>query len=169
MGWFSRLMDSFTRKKDAPLEGWPPGAYRFGPWGEVYVPRGTTSAGPFKRIEEYHDWVRRIESLEASNAANDKALGSANYSGRFPAANFMLGPREGREAAFIYAASRVFNARKGDDLYRNVGLFSGTYADISRLINYGEQEQIFEHRTYEQTIADFPDTPLKKAVMEKLS
>lgn len=151
------------------LPGWisVPGAYQSKP-GAWYVPYKGANAGPFTTPFEWYDYQRRVDARDANLTAHDTATAAIQYVGLFPARNFLLGVSEGAEAAFIYAAAMLYRDRGKGDLYRNAGLFSGTYADISRLVNYGEQEQIFLHKTYEQTVADFPATPLKRAVMAVL-
>lgn len=151
-------------------KSWPYGAYEFQP-GAWYVRHGSTNAGPFARPEEYWDWVRRVEIRDRNLEEADRATANTVYAGPFSAAALIHRPTEGREAAFIYAADCIaFEQGKGTEfIYRRSGLFSGMHADISRLINYGEQEQIFEHKSYAQTMADFPDTALGRAVRDALA
>ncbi len=141
--------------------GWPPGAYEFQP-GVYYVPYKGAHGGPFKEAKEAFVWMEAVDRRDKNldNWTNQEA--STVYVGMFPAINFIHGVSEGREAAFIYAASRL--CKDGNRFYRGGGLFSGSYNDISALINYGEQEQIYEHKSFEQTVADFPDTPVSQAV-----
>jgi hypothetical protein len=152
-------------------KGWPPGAYTFGPSKANYVSYKGAQAGPFTQLSEWHDWKRRVDQPDANMDAADQATAATNYTGRFPASNFIHGPNEGAEAAFIYAANRLYAQKHSDTEYihRRAGLFSGTDADINRLINYGEQEQIFLHKSFDDTVRDFPATPLKEAVMRALS
>jgi hypothetical protein len=114
--------------------------------------------------------MKRVDRSRANLEEEDRAQAAQVYEGQFPARNLILGPGEGREAAFVYAANCIaFEQGKGTErIHRGAGLFSGTDAEIRQLINYGEQEQILEHKSYAQTVADFPDTPLKQAVMKFL-
>lgn len=150
------------------FEGWPPGAYEFKP-GVFYFKHLSTNAGPFSKPEEAWAWIKAVEVRNANLEQVDRETANTKYEGLFPAKNFILGPGEGREAAFIYAANKQYWMNGNADtefIYRRAGLFSGMHADIARLINYGEQEQIYEHKNYQQTMNDFPDTPLKQAVMK---
>jgi hypothetical protein len=150
--------------------GWPPGTYEFVA-GAFYVPYKGSQGGPFKEPKEAFAWMKSVDQNLANGAANDKERDAQVFNGMFPAVNFMHGPGEGREAAFIYSANRLLQEGKGSqagNLYWDFGLFSGGRAAINGLINYGEQEQIYEHRSFAETYAAFPDTPVKQAIQAVL-
>ena len=164
---------AITEPVHEAAQGWPPGAYEFpakgsGNW---YVKHGVTNAGPFKVPAEYDAWVEAVKRRDASAHEADRMYANTVYQGMFPAGNFLHGPGEGAEAAFIYAANCLYMETHDDTeyIYRRAGLFSGTHADIARLINYGEQERIFTHKNYAQLVAEFPDTPVGRAVREALA
>jgi len=152
---------------------WPPGSYEFpaagsGSW---YVPIPGGTAGPFKRPEEYAEWVDAVKRRDKNLHEADRILANTYYEGPFPADSFIHGPGEGADAAFIYAASVIYrdsNDAKGKyntNLFHQAGLFSGYHAAISRLINYGEQEFIFTHMGVQQAVDSYPDNELKRAVL----
>lgn len=159
------------------VTAWPPGAYEFpapgsGTW---YVPVLATQAGPFRSPSEFDAWLTAAAQRDTNLAKWKEEFLAKAYTGQFPARNFIFGPGEGAEAAFIYAASRLYRGKEdaagrfNADMYRDCGLFSGGNLDIAALINYGEQEQLYLHKTYEQTVADFPDTPVGRAVRAVLA
>ena len=126
------------------------------------------------RYDEGHPAAQEhVVAKQALLAEVNKTPVSEQIVGKFPAVNFMLGPGEGREAAFLSAASQLFHLKWKTllvtHLYRKEGLFSGTPLEISALINYGEMEQAFEHKSIEQTYTDFPDTAVRRAVHELMS
>jgi hypothetical protein len=155
-------------------EGWPVGTYEFQP-GVYYVPYKGSNGGPFKEPKEAVAWMAAIDRNIANSQQNEQDWKDAVYRGTFPALNFIHGPQQGDEAAFIYAASRIYREmmdKRGifnSDMYRNEGLFTGTNNEIAQLINYGEQEQLYQHKTFAQTLVDFPDTPVGRAVREVLA
>jgi hypothetical protein len=148
--------------------GWPPGTYQFQP-GVFYTPYGGSQGGPFKEPKEAFAWIESIDRHNRNSKEDDQQSGAQVFVGLFPAANFILGPNEGAEAAFIYSANRMLQSKRGSaagNLYWDFGLFSGNRDQINGLINYGEQEQIYQRKNHEATFNDFPDTPVGKAVRE---
>jgi hypothetical protein len=150
--------------------GWPPGTYQFQP-GVFYTPYSGSQGGPFKEPKEAFAWIEDIDRRNRNSKEGDEARANQVFTGLFPAVNFIHRPREGAEAAFIYSANYVMQMGSGKgsqagNLYWDDGLFSGKYGDINSLINYGEQEQIFQHKSHEATFKDFPNTPVGQAVRE---
>jgi hypothetical protein len=119
--------------------------------------------------------MKAVDRNIANSQQNEQDWKDARYTGLFPALNFIHGPSEGAEAAFIYSASRLYREANdakqiwNTDMYRNEGLFTGTNNELAQLINYGEQEQLYQHKSHVQTVADFPDTPVGQAVRAVLA
>ena len=152
-------------------QGWPVGTYEFKP-GVYYVPYDGSQGGPFKEPKEAFAWMAAVDRRNKSLKEGDQQTAGRVYEGMFPALNFIHGSSEGREAAFIYSANRIMQEAKGSaagNLYWDFGLFSGSVDDINGLINYGEQEQIFEHRSFFDTYQAFPDTPVGRAVRAEVA
>lgn len=150
------------------MAGWPPGTYQFNidhRSGKpvFYTPYDGSNGGPFFEPQEAWDWMKAVDQRNANLKENYERTAAQVFVGQFPALNFVLGPHEGREAAFLYSASRLFGSSA---FWWEKGLFSGKFHEINQLINYGEQEQLYEHKSHEQTVQDFPDTPVKQAVLK---
>jgi hypothetical protein len=157
-----------TQPVNLNTAGWPVGTYEFKP-GVYYTPYDGSNGGPFSKPAEAFAWIEAVDQRNRNSKEADEAMAKEVFVGLFPAANFILRPNEGAEAAFIYSANRMLQSKRGSqagNLYWDFGLFSGNRDQINGLINYGEQEQLYLHKNYETTFKDFPDTPVGQAVRD---
>lgn len=155
MGWLDWL---FKPAAVPPGPAWPEGAREFprpgsGVW---YV----GSDGPFASPSEYYDYLRRARERDQNLSQWEQQQQVASYTGRWPADSLT-----DDEAALVFAYThRQPGTELAGQVYYRANLFSGDNAAISRLVNRGERVFVESHKSAWQTVAEAPDSDLKRAL-----
>ena len=100
---------------------WPPGTTEFQP-GVYYVGQN----GPFKTVQEYYDWQKRVADRDANLKREQEQREGTFYNGRFSTEELT-----NDELAYVRFRSHDYKLQTNRDLFFD--LFRGYYADVNRV------------------------------------